>query len=65
MKWSCPICGGRAYQRYGGVYVPAIRFDSSGNQVEETVRKINQHFMCKGCSVHFSNPKLFNGEKND
>jgi len=25
MTWKCPICGCNAYQRYGGVTLPALK----------------------------------------
>ena len=61
-KWICPICGSNAYQRFGGVTLPAIKVDESQSppKHEKTSYKMGQHFMCKGCSVFFSNPKLFN-----
>lgn len=61
--WVCPVCGNRAYQRYGGVYVPAVEYYNGGKSKREILKKVGQHFMCKGCSVHFSNPKIFNAEK--
>lgn len=62
MKWICPICGNNAYQRFGGITLPAIKVDESQSppKHEKTSYKMGQHFMCKGCSVFFSNPKLFN-----
>jgi len=63
VKWQCPICRSRAYQRYGGVTVPAVRFyKGAGNEErrQPTTMRMGQHFMCKGCTVFFSNPKLFN-----
>lgn len=62
--WECPICGSNAYQRYGGVKVPAIRVDESTVPPTQTQTSMvtGKHFMCKGCSVHFGNPNLFNAE---
>jgi hypothetical protein len=56
------MCGSRAYQRYGGVKVPATRIDESTvpPTQSQTSMVTGKHFMCKGCSVHFGNPNLFN-----
>lgn len=63
-KWVCPICGSNAYQRYGGVSLPAIRIDESAKppKYKNISYKMGTHFMCKGCSVFFSNPRIFNDE---
>jgi len=63
VTWQCPICGCTAYQRYGGVIYPAqrISIDENGvEQKEQTTLRMGTHFMCKGCSIFFSNPKQFN-----
>ena len=61
-KWMCPICGNRAYQKYGGITMPAVKVDDSVSppKYEKINYKMGTHFMCKGCSVFFSNPKQFN-----
>ena len=62
-KWNCPVCNNKAYQRYGGVSVPASKIEEVGQDKTEITRvhvKIGKHFICRGCSVHFSNPTLFN-----
>lgn len=69
VKWRCPICKGRAYQKYGGYTAPAKRYsqnDDGEEIVVETTVHMGTHFMCKGCSVFFSNPRLFNdvGDEN-
>lgn len=61
--WECPICGGNAYQKYGGFTAPARRIKMNEGGQEEivlTTVHMGTHFMCKGCSVFFSNPYLFN-----
>lgn len=42
--------------------MPAVKIDDSVDppHYEKTSYKMGTHFMCKGCSVFFSNPKLFN-----
>ena len=65
-KWLCPVCGCPAYQRFGGNLVNAIKVteQEDGSEVREpTTVRMGRHFMCKGCSVHFSNPKLFSRKK--
>ena len=63
-KWQCPICGDKRYQKYGGLDIPVIKI-TKGKSVPTTAH-LGQHFMCKGCSVFFSNPRLFNTwAKND
>jgi len=63
VKWQCPVCGDKRYQKYGGVTVPAISIDSfNSTGTPNTSVHMGQHFMCKGCSVFFSNPRLFNLE---
>ena len=57
--WECPVCHSNAYQRYGAVPLPAKKIDGRGNETETTV-KFGGYFQCKGCSLHFSNPNLFN-----
>ncbi len=61
--WQCPICKCKAYQKHGTIPLPAIRTRSGkgGKTIEEdTTVKWGTHFMCKGCSVFFSNPNAFN-----
>ena len=60
--WECPMCGSNAYQRYGGIRVPATQYSKNGEPTQ-IHKMINQHFMCKGCSIFFGNPKLFNAKK--
>ncbi len=55
--WECPICGDQRYQKYGGTPVTGKNQDG----IVTTVH-YGRHFMCKGCSVFFSNPRLFNAE---
>jgi hypothetical protein len=61
MTWKCPICGCNAYQRYGGVTLPALKItEEEGKELKkQTSFRFGTHFMCKGCSVFFSNPTLF------
>lgn len=65
-KWTCPVCRGNAYQRFGGITLPAhkIELDATTNKEKRNLIlfKTGTHFMCKGCSVFFSNPNLFNKE---
>ncbi len=67
--WICPICGCNAYQRYGGTTLPAVKISYDEELSEEiktqTSFRFGTHFMCKGCSVFFSNPKLFRKKKNE
>ena len=70
MKWQCPICLCKAYQREGGVKLPVDKYETKS--IDEVpigcnliVKKrstytFNKHFRCRGCSVYFDNPKLFN-----
>lgn len=66
IKWQCPICDCEAYQKFGGVPLPAIKIreiDKFGPvKMGKTTIRFGTHFMCRGCSVFFSNPKLFNSE---
>lgn len=70
VKWQCPICDCTAYQRFGGVPLPAIKISkvggNSGKSKEETreptTLRLGTHFMCRGCSVFFSNPRLFHAD---
>lgn len=66
MTWICPICGCNAYQRYGGVNLPAVKIyvdEITGEEKRQsTSLRLGTHFMCKGCSVFFGNPNLFNRE---
>ena len=54
--WVCPLCSCRAYQKYGGHLELVENLDTG----EKKYRKMGEHFMCKGCTVHFSNPRSFN-----
>lgn len=55
-KWKCLVCGHDSYQRYKIVAEgKKINEDSE----EKTIFKLSQ-FYCKGCSVVFQNPYLFN-----
>ena len=54
--WTCPICGSRAYQKWGG----KMERVSVGNSESPEYRKMGTHYMCKGCSVFFNNPRIFN-----
>lgn len=61
-RWNCPICHCSAYQRYGGHVEQAMSIDcgDSGAPSRKPVSiRMGTHFMCKGCSVFFSNPNLF------
>lgn len=65
-EWECPVCGSRAYQRYGSITIPAVKFLKNKDDKEirvDTQMKTGQHFMCKGCSVFFGNPRIFNRNK--
>lgn len=56
--WECPICGNHAYQKYGGHTEKGIRM--SNGVVSEVSIVMGRHFCCKGCSIFFSNPRIFN-----
>lgn len=66
VTWECPICGCNAYQRYGGTVHAARKITKDGENGEErsvpTSLRLGTHFMCRGCSVFFSNPKLFRAD---
>lgn len=70
IKWQCPICNGNAYQRFGGVPLPAVKISKVGGKSghfkeelrEPTTLRFGTHFMCRNCSVFFSNPKSFNAQ---
>ena len=54
-KWVCPICMSRAYQNWGAKMERVTKLDG-----ETSYRKMGGNFMCKGCSVFFNNPRIFN-----
>ena len=63
-KWQCPVCLSRAYQRVRDKAEPAKAVSGSGpsERSEKITYRMTKHFFCKGCSVMFNNPNLFNLE---
>ena len=65
-KWTCPVCGSNAYERHGGYPEPAFRIVTleDGTEIKKPIMfTTGRHFMCKGCTVFFSNPRKFNKEQ--
>ncbi len=46
-KWQCPICGDIRY-----VTIESEKVATGGRQ--------SKHYMCRGCSIMFKKPHLFN-----
>ena len=69
-KWECRLCGSNAYERHGGHPEPAYKVikNEDGTEVRKPITyTAGRHFMCRGCSVFFANPRKFNrlNEDND
>jgi len=56
LSWQCPVCGDIRYDRD---YIPVPGY-SDGDSSKLKIYQASSYFYCKGCTVHFSNPRLFN-----
>lgn len=54
LKWQCPVCEDI---RYSKEYIPVPGIDQDD---KPTIYQAGHHYECKGCSVKFGNPRLFN-----
>ncbi len=61
IKWQCPVCGDIRYQKIAGIPVQGVYTDPEHEKFgQNKTILMGGYFSCRGCSVHFNSPTLFN-----